>query len=83
MLSTTLITLITILERLLANGVQLDWRHQQVTEVCRTLYRDLRLADSKKLANVFVVSPLGYGIAVVICDRLVKSAFVMSTNTKT
>jgi L-threonylcarbamoyladenylate synthase len=45
-------------------------------EYARTLYQGLRLADSKKLSNVFVVPPVGDDIAVAICDRLAKSAFM-------
>ena len=44
-------------------------------EYARTLYHGLRLADSKKIASVFVVPPDGDDIAVAICDRLGKSAF--------
>ena len=43
-------------------------------EFARTLYQALRLADSKKLANVFVITPDGDDIAVAICDRLQKAA---------
>jgi len=43
-------------------------------EYARTLYRGLRLADSKKLSKVFVVAPTGDDIAVAICDRLKKAA---------
>lgn len=43
-------------------------------EYARTLYQGLRLADSKKLAKVFVIAPSGDGIAVAICDRLQKAA---------
>lgn len=45
-------------------------------EFARILYQGLRLADSKKLLNVFVVPPVGDDIAVAICDRLAKSAFM-------
>jgi len=40
----------------------------------RVLYQALRLADSKKLENIFVVAPTGDGIASAICDRLQKAA---------
>jgi L-threonylcarbamoyladenylate synthase len=43
-------------------------------EFARTLYQGLRLADSKKLANVFVITPDGDDIAVAICDRLQKAS---------
>jgi len=43
-------------------------------DYARTLYQGLRLADSKKLANVFVIAPVGDGIAVAICDRLQKAS---------
>ena len=45
-----------------------------VEDYARTLYQGLRLADSKKLSNVFVVTPTGDDIAVAICDRLKKAA---------
>jgi len=44
-------------------------------EYARNLYQGLRLADSKKLSNVFVIPPLGEDIAVAICDRLKKASF--------
>jgi len=43
-------------------------------EFAKILYQSLRLADSKKLDNVFVIPPTGDDIAVAICDRLQKSA---------
>jgi L-threonylcarbamoyladenylate synthase len=43
-------------------------------EYAKTLYQGLRLADSKKLAQVFVIAPTGDDIAVAICDRLQKAA---------
>ena len=43
-------------------------------EYARVLYQALRLADSKKLAQVFVQPPVGEDIAAAICDRLLKSA---------
>jgi len=43
-------------------------------EYAKTLYQGLRLADSKKLARVFVIAPTGDDIAVAICDRLQKAA---------
>lgn len=43
-------------------------------EFARTLYKGLRLADSKKLTNVFVIAPSGDDIAVAISDRLEKAA---------
>ena len=44
-------------------------------EYAQVLYEAFRLADSKGLKRVFVVSPTGGGIAVAINDRLAKSAF--------
>ena len=43
-------------------------------EYARTLYQGLRLADSKKINNVFVVLPNGNDIAVAICDRIEKAS---------
>jgi L-threonylcarbamoyladenylate synthase len=43
-------------------------------EYARTLYQGLRLADSKKVARVFVIVPSGDDIAVAISDRLQKAA---------
>jgi L-threonylcarbamoyladenylate synthase len=43
-------------------------------EYARTLYKGLRLADSKNLNNVFVIPPIGDDISVAICDRLLKAA---------
>jgi L-threonylcarbamoyladenylate synthase len=43
-------------------------------EYARTLYQGLRLADSKKLNRVFVISPSGDDISVAICDRLQKAS---------
>ena len=43
-------------------------------QYARVLYQALRLADSKKLENIFVVAPTGDGIASAICDRLQKAA---------
>jgi L-threonylcarbamoyladenylate synthase len=43
-------------------------------EYARNLYYGLRLADSKKLANVFAIPPSGDDIAVAVCDRLRKSS---------
>jgi len=43
-------------------------------EYARILYQGLRLADSKKLAKVFVLAPIGDDIAIAICDRLKKAA---------
>ena len=43
-------------------------------EYARTLYRGLRLADSKKLNKVFVIPPNGDDISVAIRDRLQKAA---------
>jgi L-threonylcarbamoyladenylate synthase len=43
-------------------------------EYASTLYQGLRLADSKKLENVFVIKPKGDDIAAAICDRLQKAA---------
>ena len=44
-------------------------------EFAQVLYEAFRLADSKGLERVFVISPIGGGIAVAINDRLSKSAF--------
>jgi L-threonylcarbamoyladenylate synthase len=43
------------------------------TEYARELYQALRLADIKNLKRVFVIPPIGDGIAVAIRDRLQKS----------
>ena len=43
-------------------------------EYARVLYESLHLADSKGLKRVFIVPPIGIGIAVAINDRLTKSA---------
>jgi L-threonylcarbamoyladenylate synthase len=43
-------------------------------DYARTLYQGLRLADSKRLSKIFVVTPTGDDIAVAICDRLKKAA---------
>jgi L-threonylcarbamoyladenylate synthase len=45
-------------------------------EYAKTLYQGLRLADSKKLNKVFVITPNGDDISVAICDRLQKAAGV-------
>jgi L-threonylcarbamoyladenylate synthase len=47
-------------------------------EFAQVLYEAFRLADSKGLERVFVISPTGHGIAVAINDRLSKSAFEKS-----
>jgi L-threonylcarbamoyladenylate synthase len=44
-------------------------------EYARVLYEAFRLADIKGLRRVFVIPPIGDGIAVAINDRLSKSAF--------
>ena len=44
-------------------------------EFAQVLYAAFRLADSKGLERVFVISPIGEGITVAINDRLSKSAF--------
>ena len=44
-------------------------------EYAQILYEAFRLADSKRIARVFVIPPSGDGIAVAINDRLIKSAF--------
>jgi L-threonylcarbamoyladenylate synthase len=44
-------------------------------EYAQVLYEAFRLADSKGLSRVFVIPPIGGGIAVAINDRLTKSAF--------
>jgi L-threonylcarbamoyladenylate synthase len=43
-------------------------------EYARTLYQGLRLADSKKLNEVYVFLPDGDDIAVAVCDRLEKAS---------
>ena len=43
-------------------------------EYARLLYEAFRLADSKGVKRIFVIPPLGDGIAVAINDRLAKSA---------
>jgi L-threonylcarbamoyladenylate synthase len=43
-------------------------------EYARTLYQGLRLADSKKLNEVYVILPDGDDIAVAVCDRLEKAS---------
>jgi L-threonylcarbamoyladenylate synthase len=43
-------------------------------EYARTLYKGLRLADSKNLNKVFVIPPNGDDISVAICDRLQKAS---------
>jgi L-threonylcarbamoyladenylate synthase len=44
-------------------------------EFAQILYEAFRLADRKGLSRVFVIPPIGDGIAVAINDRLTKSAF--------
>jgi L-threonylcarbamoyladenylate synthase len=44
-------------------------------EYARVLYEAFRLADFKGIGRVFVIPPIGDGIAVAINDRLSKSAF--------
>ena len=44
-------------------------------EYAQVLYEAFRLADHKGLGRVFVIPPIGGGIAVAINDRLAKSAF--------
>ena len=48
-------------------------------EYARKLYYGLRLADSKNLAKVIVIPPIGDDISVAICDRL-KKASINSSN---
>jgi L-threonylcarbamoyladenylate synthase len=43
-------------------------------EYAQTLYQGLRLADKKKIKKVFVIEPIGDGIAVAIRDRLRRAA---------
>ena len=43
-------------------------------EYAKNLYYGLRLADSKKIDKVFVISPNGDDIAIAICDRLKKAS---------
>jgi L-threonylcarbamoyladenylate synthase len=51
-------------------------------DYARTVYKALRLADSKKLDKVFVILPEGDDIAIAICDRLKKASgkFFVSKN---
>ena len=44
-------------------------------EFAQILYEAFRLADRQGLSRVFVIPPIGDGIAVAINDRLTKSAF--------
>ena len=44
-------------------------------EFAQILYEAFRLADRRGLSRVFVIPPIGVGIAVAINDRLTKSAF--------
>ena len=44
-------------------------------EFAQVLYEAFRLADGKGLGRVFVIPPIGGGLAVAINDRLSKSAF--------
>jgi L-threonylcarbamoyladenylate synthase len=44
-------------------------------EYAQVLYEAFRFADFKGLERVFVIPPIGGGIAVAINDRLIKSAF--------
>ena len=44
-------------------------------EYAQVLYEAFRLADGKGLGRVFVIPPIGGGLAVAINDRLSKSAF--------
>ena len=44
-------------------------------EFAQVLYEAFRLADGKGLGRVFVIPPIGGGLAVAINDRLAKSAF--------
>ena len=44
-------------------------------EYAQVLYEAFRLADHKGISRVFVIPPIGDGIAVAINDRLAKSAF--------
>jgi L-threonylcarbamoyladenylate synthase len=43
-------------------------------EYAKTLYQGLRLADSRKLNNIYVIPPNGNDIAIAICDRLQKAS---------
>ncbi len=43
-------------------------------DYARLLYEAFRLADSKEVKRIFVIPPIGDGIAVAINDRLAKSA---------
>jgi len=43
-------------------------------EFARVLYEAFRLADSKGLKNIFIIPPIGHGIAIAINDRLVRAA---------
>jgi L-threonylcarbamoyladenylate synthase len=43
-------------------------------EYAQVLYEAFRLADCKGLKNIFVIPPVGHGIAIAINDRLVRAA---------
>jgi len=43
-------------------------------EYAQVLYEAFRLADYKGLKNIFVIPPVGHGIAIAIIDRVVKAA---------
>ena len=43
-------------------------------EYAQVLYKAFRFADSKGLKNIFVIPPIGGGIATAITDRLIRAA---------
>ena len=43
-------------------------------EYARSLYKGLRIADTKKIDRVFVIPPFGDDISVAVRDRLIKAA---------
>jgi L-threonylcarbamoyladenylate synthase len=47
-------------------------------EYARVLYNSFRIADHKGLSKVFVIPPVGQGIATAINDRLEKAAYKIS-----
>jgi L-threonylcarbamoyladenylate synthase len=46
-----------------------------ITEFASIMYSVLRLADRQGLKKIYVVLPLGTGLALAIRDRLKKAAF--------
>jgi len=56
------------------NGVMRLANPKNNEDYARLLYEAFRLADSKGVKRIFVIPPIGDGIAVAINDRLAKSA---------